>query len=212
MIVFGQPTLITLTSPSCGGKSWLMEHLIAEWNFQRIISTTDRAPRVGEVDKVHYFFMTTEESKELEKQKKFAELVTYNGVRYGVTHDEMVRKVAKPNSAPPIVILEPSGLKEYEKYCKKNKWRMFKIFVDTPEEIRILRLADRTTKDIIAKPNASYEEVKQCIMSNNNRLQAIIEKERSWYKKSNWDLIVPGTSLSDAKHLILDAAKRFNND
>ena len=211
MIVFDKPTLITLTSPSCGGKTWLMEHLISEWNFQRIVSTTDRAPRAGEIDKVHYFFITTEESKKLEQQKLLAELVTYNGVRYGVTHEEMLKKVAKPNSAPPIVILEPSGIKEYQKYCKKHNWQMFKIFIDTPEDIRILRLADRTTKDIISYGSTSYEDLRNHIVSNNKRLQAIIEKERFWFKTNKWDLVVPGTSLSDAKQLILEAATRFNN-
>jgi guanylate kinase len=52
-------TLITLTGPSCAGKTTLEDRLIKA-GFDRVISNTTRAPRRGEIDGVHYHFRTPE--------------------------------------------------------------------------------------------------------------------------------------------------------
>src|SRR5574343_611161 len=115
MLKFTTPTLITLTAPSCAGKSYLLEQLVNPLvgGCERIVSTTDRPPRAGEDEGVHYFFISTEQSKQMEAEGKFAELVTYNGVRYGVTHEEMEQKMMA--DAPPIVIRVPKGVEIYRK-------------------------------------------------------------------------------------------------
>lgn len=211
MIKFKKPTLITLTSPTCGGKTWLMDHLIKDWDLKRVVGTTDRPARAGEIEGVHYHFITTEESMKLEADDKFAEIITYNGVRYGVTHAEMQAKVAVVDEPPPIIILEPSGLSEYKRYCVSHGWDMMSVFVYTPEAVRLKRLAHRTTDDIVATDGLSYEAILNLVVANNKRLTAIFEHERSWFDTHKWDVVVPGTSLDDAKSLIISAANVLND-
>lgn len=208
---FNRPTLVSLTAQTCGGKSYLLEALCSQFGFQRIVSTTDRAARAGEVEGVHYNFINTETSVAMAAEGKFAELVTFNGVRYGVTHDEMAKKMN--GDAPPVVILEPNGVKIYEHYCHAHNWGMFKIFVWTSEDVRLERLAARTANDITNMIRHHqdgdglyigevYKDVKKLIQVNNKRLMAVLSEERTWNSANTWDLIVDGTDLASTMSII----------
>jgi len=202
---FNLPTLVTLTAPTCAGKSFLLEEMESRLGFNRVVSTTDRDARAGEIGGVHYHFLTTEESKAMEAADKFAELVTYNGVRYGVTHDEMADKMSR--LAPPMVILEPSGLEIYRKYCSQHGWKVFSIYVSTEESVRLQRLTDRTVTDVIKSLRANHPveaAVTKVIDANNKRMKAVFDQERSWITKASWDLIVDGT---DVERALNDIAK-----
>jgi guanylate kinase len=203
--MFKRPTLVSITAPTCAGKNYLAEVLFAN-GFNRLVSTTDRAPRAGEIEGVHYFFITTEQSKLKEQYDLFAELITYNGVRYGVTKEEMERKTAV-GLPPPVVILEPQGVFEYRKYCQANGIDMFRIFIDTAESVRLARLAKRGAADVIAAlKNVTFdhapaegeadavalEAVANVMKVNNKRVMAIIEQERTWDTAHLWHSIVDG--------------------
>lgn len=215
---FDLPTLVTLTAPTCAGKNFLLEALIDQLGFERIVSTTDRAARAGEIEGVHYNFISTEQSKKLEAQGDLAELVTYNGVRYGVTHREMEAKMS--TGRPPLVILEPKGIEIYQKYCSSKGWQLFKIYVETQESIRLERLVSRTTADILTRLNKNattftvgesvglplsitpdYDiahDIQKIISVNNKRMQAIIEQERGWSHTNRWDVLADGTNVTKA--------------
>jgi guanylate kinase len=210
--MFKRPTLVSITAPTCAGKNYLAEVLF-ENGFNRLVSTTDRAPRAGEIEGVHYFFITTEQSKLKEQYDLFAELITYNGVRYGVTKEEMERKTAV-GLPPPVVILEPQGVREYAKYCQANGIDMFRIFIDTPEDVRLERLARRGAADVIAAlktVSVPRDEFNQELLGelaleagtkvmrvNNKRVMAIVEQERGWAASNIWHSIVDGRDTDDA--------------
>lgn len=207
---FKRPTLVSLTAPTCAGKSFLLEHLVQGLGFQRIVGTTDRAPRAGEIQGIHYDFLTTEQSQEYEDTGKFAEFVMFNGTRYGVTHVEMEKKMVV-GMPPPMVILEPTGVSLYRKYCHSKGWDMCTIFVDTPEHVRIERLTLRTAQDLIqALPSISImssqedanERVVKIVRTGNKRLQAILGEERTWRSRNVYDIIVSGEDLQSALNTI----------
>lgn len=213
---FNHPTLVTLTAPTCAGKSYLLEALVSQLGFQRIVSTTDRAPRVGEIQGVHYDFISTYESLAYEKEGKFAELITFNGTRYGVTHEEMAAKMVT-GTAPPMVILEPNGVKIYREYCKSKGWNMFTIFVDTDEMIRVQRLADRTTNDIAHQITrsvaaANYDAIKEIVQKNNKRLIAVLREEGTWKFTNTWDCVVDGTDLNQSLYEIKARITALNGE
>lgn len=216
--MFNLPTLVTITAPSCAGKNHLLEAMVRS-GFGRIVSTTDRAPREGEIEGVHYFFISTEKSKQMEANGEFAELITYNGTRYGVTKAEMTLKLAE-GAPPPIVILEPQGLTEYRKYCGANGYVMFSVYVETQESIRLQRLVDRTTNELIqavytlsSSPNGSAiaTRMRKIVASNNSRLNEILSSERLWSHANRWDAIVDGTDVTKALMQIGQGIKNRNN-
>lgn len=204
MLKFDRPTLVTITAPTCSGKSYLMNKLETELGFKRIVSTTTRPRRDGEVQGVDYDFISFKTSQELEANGAFAELITFRGVRYGVTKAEMTAKLAGPN--PPMVILEPQGLLEYKKLCAQNGWDIFTIYVNTVEKKRIERLVDRTVSGLgaaIRKADGEYDDViidktADLVEAHTDRLLSIIGEERSWMNVSSWDAIVPGDDIAKA--------------
>lgn len=212
MNLFTRPTLVTLTAPTCAGKNFLLEALV-KMGFERIVSTTDRAPRAGEVEGVHYNFINTEQSRLLEVNNMFAELVTYNGTRYGVTHAEMNRKMT--GAKPPMVILEPTGLSIYRQYCASRGWDLFSIYVQTPEQVRLQRLTDRTVQDLVQAATTADESnfgkaFAKVVSVNNKRLQAVIEQERSWITTNTWNVLADGRDLDTAIEQIQQGIRAFN--
>jgi guanylate kinase len=198
---FNRPTLVTLTSPTCAGKSTLLNFLTNEEAplFTRIVSTTTRSPRANEKDGVDYHFISFQESLAMEKQDKFAELITFQGVRYGVTKDEMDKKMNCELS--PIVILEPTGLKMYEKLCKENEWDIFRVFIYTVESLLLSRLAHRTANDIMLALSTYTDtiakmSVEKLLNIHNKRVLSITGEERTWSHKARWDAMIPGDDMA----------------
>lgn len=181
-----------------------MAELEKKCKFTRLVSTTDRPMRHNETEGVDYFFISKEESERLEEQDMFAELVTYNGVRYGVTHAEMEGKMSDL-SRPPMVIVEPSGVEIYRKYCAEKKWGLFSVFVSTTEDIRLSRLVNRTTLDLLRAvklPDVNAhnlpEKIGSVVHANNHRLKAMLDSERLWQARESWSVMVDGTDTLKA--------------
>jgi guanylate kinase len=78
--------VLVLSGPSGAGKSSLIEIIkedIGEYYFS--LSTTTRPKRVGEIDGVHYHFVSEEEFKEDIKQDNFLEYAIVHGNYYGTS-------------------------------------------------------------------------------------------------------------------------------
>ena len=191
---FNHPTLITLTAPTCSGKSYLLDALTKDW-CSRIVSTTTRPARHGECEGVDYHFISVEESRRLEAAGDFFELIEFNGTRYGVTNHEMQQKMA--GGPPPVVILEPQGLDIYQAECAKRGWSVFKVFVSTTESVRIDRLNQRTTGEL-----RGGGDIEKQVKAHTQRLLSITGDERHWINRFNWDVVVPGDDVEKALRLI----------
>lgn len=76
--------LIVLVGPSGSGKTTLGNELTKE-GFPKLVTTTTRHPRSGEIDGVDYYF---KEEKELDPDD-FVEQTIYNGNLYGLTKSEV---------------------------------------------------------------------------------------------------------------------------
>ncbi len=83
--------LIVLSGPSGSGKGTIVSRLLQERDDTVLsISMTTRAPRPGEEDGVHYFFVSREEFENMKSLGAFLEYAEYNGNYYG-TPESMVR-------------------------------------------------------------------------------------------------------------------------
>lgn len=207
---FNKPTLVTLTAPTCSGKSVLLNQLCVQ-HCRRIVSTTTRAPRQGEREGVDYYFISEDESRRLEENGEFAELVTFRGIRYGVTKREMF--TAMNGEKPPVVVLEPQGLDIYEKLCHDNDWGIFRVYVQTQESVRLERLGRRTQYDIeqiIARVGTPIQGIDKLIATHTDRVLSITSEERCWHSKRLWDVNVPGDNLQKAVQMIAEGVELRN--
>lgn len=208
---FDRPTLVSLTAPTCSGKSFLLNHVVDELKlFNRIVSTTTRPMRQGEREGVDYYFIDRSRSEELEACGAFFELIEFNKTRYGVTNGEMVKKMRADRA--PMIILEPQGLAIYEQKCREEGWDIFKIYVHTVEGVRLERLKQRLLTDVWSCIDVARQThvrdagaadglkvaAARAIAEYERRFISITGPERAWQNVTSWDAIIPGDDLDEA--------------
>lgn len=79
-----QGLLVVISGPSGTGKGTVIHHLLEHYGQVRLsVSATTRQPREGEVDGVHYFFLTREAFEEKIRNNEVLEYAEYCGRYYG---------------------------------------------------------------------------------------------------------------------------------
>ncbi|MDR1101862.1 MAG: guanylate kinase [Clostridiales bacterium] len=84
-----------VSGPSGVGKGTLCKNVVAlcknipNLDVSLVVSVTEREPRVGEVDGVHYHFCSSKEFDDLIATNGLLEWATYNGKRYGTPRAEV---------------------------------------------------------------------------------------------------------------------------
>jgi guanylate kinase len=134
--------LFSLCGPGGAGKSTLCRKLIETVpGLQLSISTTTRKPRPGEVDGVHYRFVSNDEFEEMFGKGLFLEYARFNGNYYGTENAELHR--ARSSSCDLLLDIDYQGAKLVGAALGKVA---VTIFV-TPPSIAILenRLRSRDT-------------------------------------------------------------------
>ncbi|MDE5568347.1 MAG: guanylate kinase [Muribaculaceae bacterium] len=152
--------IIVVSAPSGCGKSTIINSILdsGDPELRFSVSATNRHPRKGEVDGVHYHFMTTEEFRDAIAADEFIEWEeVYPGRFYGTLKSEIERIVDKGGN----VILDidvKGGLNVKKQYGDKAKTIFF--LPPTIEELRH-RLENRGTdsKEVIDErvSKAEYE-------------------------------------------------------
>lgn len=88
--------LFILSAPSGAGKSSLINALLGQHqDMQLSVSHTTRAPRPGEVNGVHYHFVSVDEFKALIAQNNFLEWAEVFGNFYGTSRTAIEHELAK---------------------------------------------------------------------------------------------------------------------
>jgi len=139
------PTIVVVAGPSGSGKTVLSSKLKNEHDFAELVSVTTRDRREGEINGIHYTFLDEEQFHRLDEKKGLIEKVNYNGKYYGVPAAEAEK--AALLGKPSVVVTEPIGVKNVEKYCKENNWNIIKVFVNNPVDILIERMQSRLKEE-----------------------------------------------------------------
>ena len=135
--------LFVLSGPSGVGKTTLAQAVIdSDEDLQRAITHTSRAPRSGEVDGVHYHFVSSARFLEMKENEEFLETVHIFGRFYGTSQAAVQRSLDQ--NVDTMLIIDFQGAQ----YVRRLMQRVTSIFV-LPPSIAALqeRLLDRTTAD-----------------------------------------------------------------
>lgn len=124
--------MIVLAGASASGKTEVAKLLAKKYGIVKIITTTTREKRVGEVDKRDYFFVSKEEFERKIQAGDFVEYTVYNGNLYGSTKDQI-----EDNKC---VVIDPAGLRSY---IALNNPSIITFFLETDEETRRQRMLAR---------------------------------------------------------------------
>lgn len=141
------PVLLVLAGPAGSGKTTLCERMVAEVpGFERIVTTTTRAPRPGEVNGVHYHFFSPEQFDAKVAAGEFLEWawVHKTGNRYGTLASSVLDPLAAGRSL--IINVDVQGVQNFRKAAQTNPLlakRMGTVFINVPiPELRV-RLTGR---------------------------------------------------------------------
>lgn len=89
-----KPLLIVLSAPSGGGKTSLCDHLLARHSeITRAVTCTTRPPRPGEVNGVHYCFLSRQEFLTKVSSGDFLEHASVYDNLYGTLRKEVLSKL-----------------------------------------------------------------------------------------------------------------------
>lgn len=170
-------TILTLTGPSCSGKSTL-EARLKQAGFENVISTTTRPMRNGEVDGQSYYFVSPESFEKNAAEGAYIERVAFNGNLYGVSACEVERVFAK--NKPVVVVVEPEGLRQVREYGLQNGIRIVSVFVNNPYSVIAKRFMERMLGDLKLSDLDAADKV---IDTYSKRLSVMMGEETHWFEQ-----------------------------
>lgn len=143
-IVNANMPLIVVSGPSGSGKSTLLQMLFKKFpdKFGFSVSHTTRKPREGEINGVHYHFISPEKMKEEIEKGRFLETACFSGNTYGTSY-EAVENVFKYGKVC-VLDIEMEGVKQVK---RKPGLDLVLIFIKPPSmDILEHRLRNRGTE------------------------------------------------------------------
>lgn len=178
-------TLVLYTGSSGVGKGTLMERLLAADKSIRLsVSNTTREPREGEIDGVHYNFVTKQEFVDLINEDGYLEYAEYCGNYYG-TPKKQVDDLLDEGYNVFLEIEVQGGLQIMKKYPD-----ILSIFILPPSmdslERRLRRRGTEDEETIQKRLKAAEEEMKY--------------KDKYKYNVVNGDLDVAVSEILDILH------------
>lgn len=130
--------LIVVSAPSgCGKGTVLAEILKDKERFYYSVSATTRNPRDGEINGVHYHFMSREEFEKNIAEGNMLEYAQYCGNYYGTPKKKIEEKLAEGRNV--ILEIEVQGAMQVKKSCPEAVF----IFIAPPS---IAELRNRLNK------------------------------------------------------------------
>lgn len=124
--------MIVLSGPSASGKTEVAKRLMNEYGIKRVITTTTRPMRNGEVNGVDYYFVSREKFESMIKEDLFVEYTEYNGNLYGSLKSEVADNK--------VIAIEPNGMRAY---IALNDPHIIVFYLDVCEAIRRERMLMR---------------------------------------------------------------------
>lgn len=150
--------LIVYSGPSGVGKGTILTpYLQSHPNTVLSVSATTRAPRPGEVDGVHYHFVTREHFEELVSGGGLLEYAQYSGNYYGTPREPVERLIAQGRDV--VLEIELKGARQVRESFPDAVF----VFVMPPsyEELK-KRLCGRGTEPpqtVCLRMEAAIEEI-----------------------------------------------------
>lgn len=164
--------LVLLAGPSAGGKDTASNILVSDFGYKRLITTTTRPIRDGEINDVTYHFVNEHAFLDLLKKRKLLENMEFCNNLYGLNVEE-IENFAKGTDKVGVLILTPSGIKAVEDYVKEhnlNKLLLTKVFIDVSLNEQLNRLNQRLNNDealVKERIKSDMEEIRIPVVNYN---------------------------------------------
>jgi guanylate kinase len=140
------PVLLVIAGPAGSGKSTLCDRMVHDLpGFSRVVTTTTRAPREGEIDGVHYHFLTPEQFDRKIADGEFLEWAWVHGKRrYGTLESSVMDPMARGQSL--VISIDVQGVDSFRQAARNNPLlasRMTTVFIVVDHERLVARMRAR---------------------------------------------------------------------
>ena len=137
------PVLLILAGPAGSGKSTLCDRLVAEDpSFARVVTTTTRAPRPGEINGVHYHFLTPDDFDRKIAGGEFLEWARVHGERrYGTLAHSVLDPLAHGQNL--LMSVDVQGVESFRRAARHHlllQRAMTTIFIVVDHERMVARM------------------------------------------------------------------------
>lgn len=144
------PVLLVLAGPAGSGKSTLCDRLVLEDpTFSRVITTTTRAPRPGEINGVHYHFFPPEEFDRKIAADEFLEWAWVHGQRrYGTLKASVLEPLARGQNL--VMSVDVQGVESFRRAARENPLiarHLTTVFIVVDRDRLIARMRARAQDD-----------------------------------------------------------------
>lgn len=189
------PLLVLISAPSGGGKTTMIERLLAARpQMTRAVTCTTRPPRQGEKDGLDYYFLDAESFLKRVQAGNFLEHATVYGNSYGILKSEVLSKLRQGKDVVLSVDVQGAAtIREKAQEDPELKRAFVSVFL-TPPSLTVLeeRLKKRGTESaaVIQKrlgvarqelaqwKNFDYLLISTSIQEDLRRMLAIVEAEQ----------------------------------
>jgi guanylate kinase len=143
------PVLIVIAGPAGSGKSTLCDRLVTEVPaFTRVVTTTTRSPRAGEINGVHYHFFAPEEFTHRVDAGDFLEWAQVHGSNhnrlYGTLKSSVLDPLAQGQSL--VISVDVQGVESFRQAAQATPElarAMTTVFIVVDHDRLIARMRSR---------------------------------------------------------------------
>lgn len=165
-------SLLVISGPSGSGKGTVVKRLVEKYDgYMLSVSATTRSPRKGEINGVHYHFITPEQFDDMVSKGGFIEYARYSKSSYGTPAEPVAEALAQGRHV--ILEIEICGARQVKQRMPEAKTVM--LIPPTYHELK-KRLTDRGTEtedEIKRRLDIAMGEIRQidffdCIVINDD--------------------------------------------
>jgi guanylate kinase len=195
--------VITLTGPTCAGKSTIERVLQETYGCGRAISHTTRAMRAGEANGVDYHFVDDATYSAMKAHGDFIETIEFGAKRYAMSSAAL--QFASRTNEHTVIVVEPVGCAQILDYCMDHDIPTVPVWLDCNPKEQANRWILRLAKDVLTETSQtmckaidghdiSLQPVSGSFITAAERLGLMLTEEASWREcarnlcvgKSDW--------------------------
>lgn len=163
------PVLLVLAGPAGSGKTTLCDRMVAEVpGFSRVVTTTTRPPRPGEVDGVHYHFLTAEQFDTKVAAGEFLEWAwVHQKNRYGTLASSVIAPLTAGRSL--VINVDVQGVENFRQAARANPLlakHLATVFINVPIaelRARMLGRGHDSEAEIFRRLQTAEAELKEAV-------------------------------------------------
>ena len=171
-------TILTITGPTGSGKTEFLKILCEKYPIVKMVTTTTRPPRPGEVEGVDYYFVTEGQFLAAIAANEFVEHVTYEGKYYGTSSLECQRII--DSGKTPAVILDPKGVSAFRRYRDHTAFDVCSVYIEADPHTLMSRYLCRLVGETITEDLAKYHA---------RRMSSLLNEYDTWKSETIYDFI-----------------------